>query len=55
MNLPKNEGLSHFKMVIIYYLLLILFLYSGEGELLSEQFQNCCFIYFFLKTIRGVK
>jgi len=36
MNLPRNEGLSHFSTVIIHYLLLILFLCSGECELLSE-------------------
>jgi len=34
-------------MVIIHYLLLILFLCSREGVLLSEQFQNYYFIYFF--------
>jgi len=54
MNLPRNEGLSHFPTVIIYYLLLILFLCIGEGELLSERFQNYYFIYFF-QIIHGVK
>jgi len=51
MNLPRNEGLSHFKTVIVYYSLLILFLCSGESGLLSEQFQN----YYFIKKKRGVK
>ena len=47
MTLPKNEGLIQFKTVIIYYLLLILFLCSGESGLLPEQFQNYYFIYIF--------
>jgi len=54
MNLPRNEGLSHFPTVIIHYLLLILFLCSGEGGLLSEQFQNY-YIYIFFQMIHGVK
>jgi len=30
MNLPRNEGLSHFKTVIIYYLSLIFYFYVVE-------------------------
>jgi len=36
------------------FFIIKIFLYSGEGGLLSEQFQSCYFIYFF-QIIRGVK